>query len=440
MDIPARHPRKGDCIIRERALTLGRVKVLVDYPDLGLSRRPEYLDELVDRATGRPITLQGAPAASERPATQPVAVVPAWQKSRQTLLALRLGQSTPESVRDLSVGMRDVDAACKWALERAATGQLSFLVFESPYGMGKSHALTHLRLRAKENGMATGGVVLDGVGVSLCLPMSLLSSLGHVIEFPDGATSDGLPARLGGLIRLEAVDKLNTSGCEMLHAVLRRVDTSIAEDPDAWEIIEDFLSLEIGAGVVRSQTGLVVPSLKARRDDRPQRCAALMREWAQACVATGARNGLAILLDEADVDYAQSGRTQIERDQRENLFRAWREIADAGPFGSGYSRMIVAIAITPGASVPDPVDELKQLLGRHVQVVSLPELSKTDIQELGSRVGRLYQSAYGVADSETGRMAQLCVNATKQTEQSSEGRNPRKFIRLLLEKSDTAYL
>ncbi len=41
MEIPARHPRKGDCIIRERTNTLGRVKVLVDYPDLGLSRRPE---------------------------------------------------------------------------------------------------------------------------------------------------------------------------------------------------------------------------------------------------------------------------------------------------------------------------------------------------------------------------------------------------------------
>src|SRR5262245_41801225 len=128
--------------------------------------------------------------------------------------------------------------------------------------MGKSHALTHLRIRAKEKNMATGGVVLDGIGVSLCFPMSLIGSLAHFIEFPGSATNDGLPARLGELIRLGAVEKLATGGCELLHGVLRRLDPSIAEDPEAWEVIEDFLSLEVGAGVVRNKTGHVVPSLK----------------------------------------------------------------------------------------------------------------------------------------------------------------------------------
>lgn len=439
MEILARHPRKGDCIVRECTQLLGRVKVLVDYPDLGLCRRPEYLDELVSRDTGKPFSLDSAPPSSQQPKASPPSV-PTWQSTRQTIVALRLGQSTPESVRLLSVGMDDVDAACKWAIDRAATGQLTFLLFESPYGMGKSHALNYLRLRARERTMAIGGAVLDGVGVSLCLPMSLVSSLTHAIEFPDDANSDGLPARLGRLIPTRAVDVLATQGCDHLHAVLKRIDTSVAENPDEWEIIEDFLSLEVGAGVVRSELGLVVPALKARLIERPYRCAELLREYAQACVATGARAGLAILLDEADVDYAQSGRTETERAQRESLFRAWREIADVGPTGSGYARLVIAIAMTPGAGKSDPVSELKQSLGEHLRVVRLPELSMNDLRELGKRVCKLYLTAYQISPTEiaaTDRIAETCLS---WIERSAEGRNPRRFLRLLLEKLDAAYL
>ena len=130
MEIPARHPRKGDCIIRERTQMLGRRSVLVDYPELGLSRRKEYLDELVDRTTGRPIRFD-APPPTQQPQAVVASNVPPWQSARRALLALRLGQSTAETVRDLSVGLAEVDAACNWALDRAASGQLSFLLFVS---------------------------------------------------------------------------------------------------------------------------------------------------------------------------------------------------------------------------------------------------------------------------------------------------------------------
>ena len=438
MEIPARHPRKGDCVIRERAQTLGRIKVLVDYPDLGLCRRPEYLDELVDRRTGKPMSLDARPEVPYPRPSAP-AVVPSWQTARQTLLALRLGQSTSDSVRDLSVGMGDVDRACRWALDRAGTGQVSFLLFESPYGMGKSHALAHLHLRARQAGMATGGVVLDGIGVSLCLPMSIIAALSHSIEFPDGPSSDGLPQRLAGLIRAGATDRLRTVGSEMLFSVLRKVEPSVAEDPDAWEVIEDFLSLEVGAGVVRNQLGLVVPALKSKLCNRPLRCTHLLREWAQACTATGARNGLVVLLDEADVDYAQSGRTETEREQRTALLQAWREVANSGPKSDGYGRLVIAMAITPGASEPDPVQELKSELGPHLRTVRLSELAEVEMSELGSRVGRLYRGAYQLSEDKTVKMDKAVAECLSTISGQAEGRNPRKFIRLLLEKFDVAH-
>lgn len=439
MEIPARHPRKGDCVIREVLSTSGRVKLSVDYPDLGTTRRPEFLDELVDRKTGQPISISAPEPVQPRTFSPPVST-PSWQMSRQTLLALRLGQSTADSVRDLSVGMAEIDAACRWALDRAATGQVSFLLFESPYGMGKSHALAHLRQRARAATMATGTVVLDGVGVSLCLPMTVVAALAHSIEFPDSTNADGLPQRLAGLIRTGETEKLNMSGCPMLFDVLRRVNASLADDPDAWEVLEDFLSLEVGAADVRRKLGLVVPALKARLADRPYRCAHLIREWAQACSVTGARNGLVIMLDEADVDYAQSGRTSNEREQREGLIRTWREIADIGPKAGGYARLVVAMAVTPGASASDPVEELRSELGPHLRTIPLREPSIEELRELGRRSGQLYLNAYELNASGTTATDNAIAASLAALKKLPEERNPRKFIRLLLEKLDGNFI
>ncbi|NLH74683.1 MAG: hypothetical protein GX456_16670 [Verrucomicrobia bacterium] len=439
MEIPARHPRKGDCIIRERAPTLGRVKVLVDYPDLGLARRPEYLDELVDPTTGGPVRLDSAPRPQPTHRQTP-AVVPSWQSARQTLLALRLGQCTPESVHDLSVGMTRVDSVCEWAIERAATGQISFLVFESPYGMGKSHALGHLKQRARDAGMAIGGVVLDGIAVSLCSPMSLVAALAHAIEYPGGPVSDGLPQRLAGLVSHSAVNRLRMVGACLLYNSLVNLTPDHVQDSDEWEFIEDYLSLEVSANQVRERLGVRVEPLRARYlEDRPSRCANLLREWAQACTVTGAPNGLVVLLDEADVDYAQSWRTQTERDQRTALLRALRKHADAGPHAGGYGKLVIAMAITPGASESDPIEELKDELGPHLRLARLRELDKSEMTELGRRIGRLYRSAYGLADGEDNKVEQAISECLHVIEREAGGHNPRKFIRLLLEKLDVAY-
>jgi len=338
----------------------------------------------------------------------------------------------------LSVGMGEVDKACRWAIDRAITGKISFLLFESPYGMGKSHALAHLRLQAQQAGMATGGVVLDGISVSLCLPMSIIGALSYTIEFPDGHSSDGLPQRLAGLICTGATERLKVVGSEMLFNILRKVDPTIAENPDTWEVIEDFLSLEVGAGVVRNQLGLVVPALKSKLCDRPQRSTQLLREWAQACTATGARNGLVVLLDEADVDYSQSGRTETEREQRAALLQAWREIAESGPQSGGYGKLVIAIAITPGAGEPDPIEELKNVLGSHLRTVCLTELAKSEMSELGHRVSRLYRTAYQLPEGTISKMETAVDECLGLVSTQSEGRNPRKFIRMLLEKLDIA--
>jgi len=88
--------------------------VFVDYPDLGLTHQPTCLDELVDRETGAKISLSAPPPLEATAAA--ASQVPAWQRARQTLLALRLGQPPFDSVNELSVGMEKVRDACKWAI------------------------------------------------------------------------------------------------------------------------------------------------------------------------------------------------------------------------------------------------------------------------------------------------------------------------------------
>jgi len=437
MEIPARHPRSGDCIIREVLPGGLRVKVLVDYPALGLRRQPEYLDELVDRQTGRPINLKVPETRPATPLPKPVGT-PSWQQARQTLLALRLGQSTAESVSDLSVGMAEVESACRWGMGRAISGKLSFLLFESPYGMGKSHALAHLKQLALKQTMAVGTVTLDGTGVSLCEPMSLVTGLAHAIEFPDERKDEGLPQRLAQ----RAGRGLSITGGEMLHQLLMAIDRDCVDNPDKWELIEDYLSLDATASHLRRELGIKVPSLKARfREDRPARCSTILREWASACTVgeMGARNGLVVLLDEADVDYARRGRHQKDMEQRSELLRAFRSIANSPPGDGGFARLLIAVAITPGASQHDPIQEFKSELGEHLKVVRLRELSAGELLELGKKVVQLYQRAYEVTGKQEERAAEVLEKCLLFTSRQAEGRNPRKFIRLLLEKLDVLY-
>jgi hypothetical protein len=100
--------------------------------------------------------------------------------------------------------------------------------------------------------------------------------------------------------------------------------------------------------------------------------------------------------------------------------------------------LVIAMAITPGASKPDPIEELTVELGSHLRVVRLRELSAGELMDLGNRVTELYRRAYEIADDEA--KAEKAVKECLQlTERQVEGRNPRRFIRLLLEKLDVLY-
>jgi len=95
------------------------------------------------------------------------------------------------------------------------------------------------------------------------------------------------------------------------------------------------------------------------------------------------------------------------------------------------------MAITPGASKPDPIQELKREFGSHLRMVRLRELSKNELVELGTRVAEVYRRAYEVPGSQAADKA--IWDCLQVTERQAEGRSPRTFIRRLLEKLDAVY-
>lgn len=436
------HPQFGVAIVRRLQPGTGRIRVRADYPDQGLTGCEVFLDELVDATTGLRLvgsidreTSKPEPTQTEAPSAP--RQLPSWHETRQAIHALRLGQSTPLAVTELSVGMEQVDAAAKHALEKANSGQVSFLIFVSEFGMGKSHALARLRLQAMQRRMAVGSVVLDGMGVSLSQPMSLPSTLAHAIEFDDHG--EGLPARLAGLVRTGQTSKLSVAGAEFLHASLSGLSVEHVDDPEAWELVEDYLALEVAPSVLRQRLGVRVPPLNTRaRADRPDRCALLMRDWARSIPPLGLPGGLALLLDEADVDFALSGHTESEREQRAALLQAWREMADGGPRGATHAKLLIALAVTPAGNLDDPVSELCSTLGPCARVVELPELSEDHLQELGRRIAGMYARAYQT--DQTARASGFVEACLAALRRRHARRNPRQFIRMLLEKLDAAHV
>jgi hypothetical protein len=285
--------------------------------------------------------------------------------------------------------------------------------------------------------MAVGSVVLDGMGVSLCQPMSLPATLAHAIEFGDHG--EGLPARLAGLVRTGQTSKLKTACAEFLYGALSELTTDHVDDPEAWELVEDYLALDVAPSVIRQRLGVRVPPLNTRsRADRPDRCALLMRDWARSVPPLGHPSGLALLLDEADVDFALSGRTANEKEQRAALLQAWRVMADGGPGGETHAKLLIALAATPGGNFDDPLSELCSTLGLCARVIELPELSEDHMRELGQRIAAMYARAY---QTNPEARATEFVDACLQTIRGMHGRrNPRHFIRMLLEKLDAAHV
>jgi hypothetical protein len=441
------HPALGSCVVTK---VISRHEVEVSFPDLGIEGERYRLASLIDPVTGRePEHSSTAPVADqEARAVEIPSVEGDILQARLAILALRLGQCPEAYIDEMTVGAKEVKDACTWALDRSHGGNPAVVVFESPFGKGKTHALNLFSSMARRQFRAVGSVVLDGIGITLTEPMTLLSNLAASIRFPNEQGYETLPERLCDLVRTRRVDRLRGNSVSFLADCLDRVPHEIADQPDAWEIVVDYLSCVLPASQAKKLLAPFrdhggAPSLPAivanRVGERADRCVTMLREWAQACMVVGAHRGLLVLFDEADVDYGNTGFNSKMVERRSWLYESIRELEAS----QQRAFLSIGIAVTPGQDNywgGDAVEEMLEHLGggctRHVQ---LRDLTGEDFIELGKRVASLYGDAYG---GEVLSSAEAATFADELSERMSSRINdsclPRRFIREFIEHLDLA--
>ncbi len=443
------HSDLGHCVVTK---VCNSSEVEVSFPALGLKGKRYSISSLTDPDTGQEalLTLVSEQKLTKSDQASDRAKLGTLSEkaldARLAILALRLGQCPEYYIDEMSVGNEDVKSACQWALERSHEGKPAVVVFESPFGKGKTHALNTFSSMARKQFRAVGSVVLDGVGISLSDPMSLLSNLAQSIHFPNEKAGQTLPERLCDLVRNRRVEALIERDAHFLADCLQRVPCDIADQPDAWEIVVDYLSCMLAASQASTLLAtyrehgrrFTLPAIVTRKvEERAARCVTMLREWAQACMAMGAHRGLLVLFDEADVDYGNTGFTAKVVERRELLYKSISELA----ISPQKSYLSMGIAVTPGQHNHWGLEAVDEILTnfdpqctRHVQ---LRDLTAQDFIELGNRVASLYAVAYG---SQIMSQSEAEIYGEQLRDQMSyrvnDACSPRRFIREFIEHLD----
>jgi hypothetical protein len=350
-------------------------------------------DESENSATGRSLT-QTEPLGASRPLLRFSGDV---VDARRGVLALKLGQVLEEQVLQLSTGIEKVRTDLETAIARAIQRQARCVLIEGGWGSGKTHLLTMLSAIASTSGMATSSVILDGDGVTLSDPMSLMEALLSSLRYPGEHAPCGLSRRLSQLRHSEARRELHHRGDGRIAAAIGELPASAFDEPEVMQVLEDYFTLTVSATQANSKLANLgwrsvgLPALSARTvDERPHRFCELLQEWTEFVALTGAK-GLVLIIDEVDVDYARSVWEAELRRRRTGLLRALAErVVSKLP-------LVVAFGGAPSGDVEeehDPVRDLKRLLGSDVLKIEAPKPDLQQMRQLAQRVRTLYERAY----------------------------------------------
>ena len=264
--------------------------------------------------------VEARPADTTRPGGLPNDVV----DSRRAILALKLGQVLKENVVELSTGTDEIQKVLEEKAEATTRGQPGSILFEGSWGSGKTHLLTLLAALATERRLATASVILDGEGVRLSEPMSLMRSVLGSLCYSDELVPGSVIERLREFRR-----RRSGSRAEIQRGASWRTRTAVFktpmrafDEPEVADILDEYLTMSIPATQARERLrklghSVQLPSMNARRvDERVERFCELLGGWAEICTLTGAK-GLVVVFDEVDVEYGSTlGRSRVNVERR----------------------------------------------------------------------------------------------------------------------------
>lgn len=359
--------------------------------------------------------------------------------ARRAILALKLGQVLRENVLDLSVGTENPEALLKKAVAAAARREPAAIVVSGPYGAGKTHLLTMLAALADRERFAVASAILDGEGVTLADPMTMLEPVLRSLRFPGESVPSGIGRRLVDLRRRSDRGDGGLHRRSRIAGALFQMPVAALDDPDVLEALEAYLTTSLPASHANKtlrklvRRSVYLSPMKAQKvDDRAPRFCALLEDWAGFCEAAGAR-GLVVILDEVDVEYASTFRDFVRRDRRQILLRELNRLLGR------RVPLVIAFGSAPAADGTPENDAVRDLAARipRIQQVEAPQPDSEQMRELGRRLCALYAQAY--PDRIAGVDQRLFEHAIAECAKMYEGAlglAPRRFVRELLESLD----
>ncbi len=364
--------------------------------------------------------------------------------ARRAVLALKLGQVLPEDVLDLSVGTEAAETLLRKAVGGAVRRRPAGILVSGPYGAGKTHLLTMLASLAARERLATASAILDGEGVTLADPMTILEPVLRSLCLPGESAPSGVGRWLAELRSRGSRWDHGRRWSRIAEAVFQ-MPVAAFDDPDVVETLEDYLttSLPVSHANVRLRRlvrqPVQLPPMKAHRiADRAERFCELLRDWAEFCEAAGAR-GLVVVVDEVDVEYAATLWSVGRRRRRQLLLHALNDL-----LGQSVP-LVLAFGSAPATdeeAANDAAWDFAERMSR-LQHVEAPRPDSPQIRELGRRLYGMYISAYPdwVSSGDQGAVERAI---DEHAERYAEGYGepdapaPRRFVRELLEWLDVA--
>ena len=365
--------------------------------------------------------------------------------ARRAVLALKLGQVLQENVLDLSVGTKAAETLLRRAVGGAARRKPAGILVSGRYGAGKTHLLTMLASLAARENLATASAILDGGGVTLADPMTILESVLRSLCLPGESAPSGVGRRLAELRRRGSRWDHGRRGWSRIAEAVFQLPMAALDDPDVLEALEDYLTTSLPVSHANLRLRRLVrqpvqfPSMKAHRiTDRAERFCELLRDWAEFCEAAGAR-GLVVVFDEVDVEYAGTLWNVERRTRRQLLLHALNDL-----LGQPVP-LVLAFGSAPATDEEAANDAARDLAERmsRIQRVDAPRPDATQMRELGRWLCGLYTRAYPdwVSSVDEGSIERaIDEHAERYAEGYGEPDDPapRRFVRELFEWLDVA--
>lgn len=366
--------------------------------------------------------------------------------ARRAILALKLGQVLEKDIVELSTGTDNIQDSIEQTITAAAQRQPRSILFKGSYGSGKTHLLTMLSALAAKHELATASVILDGEGVTLTEPMSLMEALLGSLRYPGEAAPCGITQQLADLRRSGNLPYIRHRLGRIADALLQ-TPRDLFEEPEGMDVLEEYFTLRLSATQAREEIRqriyrrVHLPSMRAQSvKDRADRFCGLLGDWAEFCASTGAK-GLVVIFDEVDVEYASTLRDS-RQDKEQRSRRSMFLCSISKLLKERKTPLLLAFGSAPAS--PDVKDENDAVIDLQRRIDEMDEIEAPQPQleqtrELGRRLRTLYARAYpDRMDSVDPRKLERLIDEFAQYHQNELNPIPRNFVRGTLERLDVA--